>query len=148
MKHYFCLVMVLGVCSLAFLMPAHGQSGCDVRDSSYQTEINNCGVAEYSLGVEVDMGVRFEEDPEAVSYGACIGGYYNCNNIYIQKSYIEGKEQFNDDGPLGDEEEYVSWTLDDWIVTDSSCNNGNPQDVNEVSIDYQFQTEEFDVFCG
>jgi hypothetical protein len=87
-----------------------------------------------------------DELGEEYSYGACNGGYYNCNNIWVPYSHDNGGKIFNDDGSDG-YSEFVNWTLDDWTVSYESCNNGNPNDLQETDYDDFWTTGEFEVDC-
>jgi hypothetical protein len=129
-------------------LPIKGQeNGCQVQDASELVDTDTCGSREYNLGVSYDGGVRAEYEDQW-AYGACDGGYLNCDNQYVEQGYIRGGEYFHDDGPVGYGEEYVHWTLDDWIVTLQSCHNAYPSDETQTENDYPYDTSEFDVDCG
>src|SRR5487761_629353 len=151
---YCCsrVLVALLVCSLALLVPVRvveGQYGCTIRDDSYLEYQSTCGTQEYQLQVEDDtLGGIDQQFQEAWAYGVCDGGYYNCSNTYVEQGVINGgSPAFSDDGPGGDYQEEMHWALNDWAVTYSSCNNGNPNDEVQNTSYVQDDTSEFEVFC-
>ena len=146
MQHLLSILLSYSLVTLLTLSPTQGQDGCTVSDSSYVLDQGSCGNQEWDLGVDWGGGVRdpFETD---WAYGACDGGYYDCDNTYVAQSYISAGESFRDDGPIGYEEEDVHWEMDSWTVSFTSCNNGNPQDEVEKATNTPFNTSDYEVFC-
>jgi hypothetical protein len=148
-RYCFRLLIALIVCSLASLPVPHfaeANSCGNVEDGSSMAGSGNCGDTYWDLTAEWGGGVpaHYEDD---WAYGACDGGYYNCSSVYVVPGQITASEHFYDDGPLGDEEEMVHWTLDSWTVSFASCNNGNPNDQQENISNDPSETPEFEVDC-
>lgn len=150
MKRYLWHLLVgLPLLVLAVLLPvssSHAQ-WCEgeVFDVSTATPEGICGNNYWALTAD-DYGIYAETFQCSMAYGACDGGYFACDNTYVQQSYIYGNEYFYDDGP-GSGGEYVSWTLDDWSVTYSSCNNGNSNDEVEHDQNNWYPTPEYLMAC-
>ena len=151
MKFYLSRsLVVLLVCSVAFpwVPPlARGQNDCGtVQDASYQLSQDYCGNTEWYLQVAWDGGV-IDQYGQAQAFGHCTSSYYNCSNVYVPQGHIDGEHQFYDDGPTSAGEN-VHWTLDDWTVTYSSCNNGNSSDEIQNAQNSPYPTPEFEVVCA
>ena len=142
------LLIAVAFCSLAIPLSAFlAQGQCyNVRDASYVFSHGTCGTNEWQLNVSWDGGV-IDDVTQGWAYGACNGGYYNCNSQYVAQGYDNGGEQFFDDGPVDDYGERVHWRLDDWTVSYSSCNNGHPNDQIENDNNYWSETQEWEVDC-
>lgn len=125
--------------------PARAQ-GCFVQDAASPTPEGVCGTNLWDLAVfSPNQGESHYGTREA--YGVCIGGYYDCDNNYVEPDHINGEEVFSDDGPGEFGEEFFHWTLDDWTVTPHSCNNGNPSDEYETYDNYPYESGDFSVIC-
>lgn len=64
-------------------------------------------------------------------------------NAFIPNGAIYGQEEYSDLGPDGPFYEDFEWFLDDYVVSYSSCNNGNPDDQVLNTNDNAFPTQEY-----
>ena len=145
-----CLLVTLCCCLLTILLAPHYASGqnCFFTDSSEGSYQGSCGNKEWHLQVTSNgVPYNYPYNPQ-YAYGTCTGGFYNCQDTYVQQGFIPGGEQFVDDGPTGYEEEEVHWRMDSWVAQFYSCKNGIQRDEYEVDSNYPNDTPQWEVFCG
>lgn len=131
---------------LFFAIPlADAQCSIYIYDGSYINYSASYGYNNWELVADF-VNVPNDEG----SYGAwgyCTGGYYDCSNTYVTPGTVGGTETFNNIGDLGPQEDQVSWTLDDYITSWQSCDNGNPDDEIEINTPHPYTTADFDIYC-
>lgn len=143
-------LLVLALLTPTMLLIALALRGqvCGVQDASYATDTTSCGTATYELTVYLQTG-EYLYFGSGIAYGACDGGYWDCSDSYVDQGYVLGSESMSDDG--GDEYEtgeLVHWTLDDWTVAYTSCNNGNSRDTIETQTNTPYESQQFDANCS
>ncbi len=137
-------IVFLALAVSSLVTPSRAQ--CFASNGSYQESQDSCGNTWFGLTALVDGGVpRYYEDAEA--YGSCTAGFYDCDNNWVDPSFIPGGQDMQEDFST-DYSDFVYWELDDIIVQGyPSCNNGNPNDLQIEAADDVGLTPDFEAQC-